>query len=254
MKSLCVLCIFAFIVACIPVAAQEQPIGIIGPMEEEIVFIKEKMKITGTKKVAGMRFYMGTLHGKKVVLVSSGIGKVNAATCAQVLIDHFHVRTLINEGIAAALADKYQPGDIILSVDTVQHDVDGTGIGEEPGAIPRMNMKYFIAEKLLLQFAEQAGKEMEDTHVYTGRIASGDQFIASESFKLRIRNQFQAAAVEMEGGAIGHVAYLNNVPFLVIRAIADDGTGVEAAEYDKLIVMASKQAAEMVDLLIKEIK
>ncbi|MFX3622922.1 MAG: 5'-methylthioadenosine/adenosylhomocysteine nucleosidase [Ectobacillus sp.] len=238
-------------------AAAEEPqkaIGIIGPMEEEIMYLLQKMQVHETRKIAGMKFYKGSLHGKEIVIVSSGIGKVNAAACAQALIDHYKVTAIINSGIAATLTGKYKSGDIIISADVVQHDVDASGIGEEPGTIARMNIKYFQADKKLIQAAKQAGEKIENYGVYVGHIASGDQFVENHDFKARIRRQFAADAVEMEGAAIGHVAYLNRVPFVVIRAIADDATGVEEAAYNKLIHFAARQASLLTEEMLKNKK
>ncbi len=127
-----------------------QKIGIIGAMEEEIVLLQQKATITDTKKIIGLTFYTGTLHNKNIVLVKSGIGKVNAALCAQVLIDHFKVDCIINVGVAGAIYKELRIGDIVISEDAVQHDIDTSVFGDPIGIIPRMEESYFKAQKSVI--------------------------------------------------------------------------------------------------------
>ena len=211
-------------------------IGIIGAMEVEVAILKEKMEDVRIIKKASMDFYEGTLAGRKAVVVRSGIGKVNAGICAQILADVFSVEAIINTGIAGSLNKDINIGDIVLSTDVVQHDMDATGFGYRKGQIPQMPVFYFAADEKLRQLAAEVCREVNpDIQVFEGRIASGDQFVCDQGVKDGIVSEFAAYATEMEGAAIGQAAYLNEIPFLVIRAIsdkADDSAGVDYAVFE----------------------
>ena len=208
-------------------------IGIIGAMEVEVAILKEKMEDVRIIKKASMDFYEGILAGKKVVVVRSGIGKVNAGICAQILADVFSVDAIINTGIAGSLNKNINIGDIVLSTD-VQHDMDATGFGYRKGQIPQMPVFFFNADDNLRRLAAEVCKEVNpDIQVFEGRIASGDQFVCDQDVKNRIVSEFSAYATEMEGAAIGQAAYLNEIPFLVVRAISDKADGSAQMDYSE---------------------
>lgn len=209
-------------------------IGIIGAMEVEVAILKEKMEDVRIIKKASMDFYEGILAGKKVVVVRSGIGKVNAGICAQILADVFSVDAIINTGIAGSLNKNINIGDIVLSTDVVQHDMDATGFGYRKGQIPQMPVFFFNADENLRRLAAEVCKEVNpDIQVFKGRIASGDQFVCDQDVKNRIVSEFSAYATEMEGAAIGQAAYLNEIPFLVVRAISDKADGSAQMDYSE---------------------
>ena len=209
-------------------------IGIIGAMEVEVAILKEKMEDVLIIKKASMDFYEGILAGKKVVVVRSGIGKVNAGICAQILADVFSVDAIINTGIAGSLNKNINIGDIVLSTDVVQHDMDATGFGYRKGQIPQMPVFFFNADDNLRRLAAEVCKEVNpDIQVFEGRIASGDQFVCDQDVKNRIVSEFSAYATEMEGAAIGQAAYLNEIPFLVVRAISDKADGSAQMDYSE---------------------
>ena len=209
-------------------------IGIIGAMEVEVAILKEKMEDVRIIKKASMDFYEGILAGKKVVVVRSGIGKVNAGICAQILADVFSVDAIINTGIAGSLNKNINIGDIVLSTDVVQHDMDATGFGYRKGQIPQMRVFFFNADDNLRRLAAEVCKEVNpDIQVFEGRIASGDQFVCDQDVKNRIVSEFSAYATEMEGAAIGQAAYLNEIPFLVVRAISDKADGSAQMDYSE---------------------
>ena len=163
-------------------------IGIIGAMEEEISFLREKMDIVTTKSVVGLTYYVGRYEGNNVVLVKSGIGKVNAAVCTQAMIDHFGVDYIINTGVAGGLSPELHVGDILISVDAVQHDMDTSAFGDPIGVIPRMAESYFKADEALVELAQEAAKTCGlDCRIITGRVASGDQFFATKEARDKIR-------------------------------------------------------------------
>ena len=209
-------------------------IGIIGAMEVEVAILKEKMEDVRIIKKASMDFYEGILAGKKVVVVRSGIGKANAGICAQILADVFSVDAIINTGIAGSLNKNINIGDIVLSTDVVQHDMDATGFGYRKGQIPQMPVFFFNADDNLRRLAAEVCKEVNpDIQVFEGRIASGDQFVCDQDVKNRIVSEFSAYATEMEGAAIGQAAYLNEIPFLVVRAISDKADGSAQMDYSE---------------------
>ena len=209
-------------------------IGIIGAMEVEVAILKEKMEDVRIIKKASMDFYEGILAGKKVVVVRSGIGKVNAGICAQILADLFSVDAIINTGIAGSLNKNINIGDIVFSTDVVQHDMDATGFGYRKGQIPQMPVFFFNADENLRRLAAEVCREVNpDIQVFEGRIASGDQFVCDQDVKNRIVSEFSAYATEMEGAAIGQAAYLNEIPFLVVRAISDKADGSAQMDYSE---------------------
>ena len=209
-------------------------IGIIGAMEVEVAILKEKMEDVRIIKKASMDFYEGILAGKKVVVVRSGIGKVNAGICAQILADVFSVDAIINTGIAGSLNKNINIGDIVLSTDVVHHDMDATGFGYRKGQSPQMPVFFFNADDNLRRLAAEVCKEVNpDIQVFEGRIASGDQFVCDQDVKNRIVSEFSAYATEMEGAAIGQAAYLNEIPFLVVRAISDKADGSAQMDYSE---------------------
>ena len=209
-------------------------IGIIGAMEVEVAILKEKMEDVRIIKKASMDFYEGILAGKKAVVVRSGIGKVNAGICAQILADVFSVDAIINTGIAGSLNKNINIGDIVLSTDVVQHDMDATGFGYRKGQIPQMPVFFFNADENLRRLAAEVCREVNpDIQVFEGRIASGEQFVCDQDVKNRIVSEFSAYATEMEGAAIGQAAYLNEIPFLVVRAISDKADGSAQMDYSE---------------------
>lgn len=207
-------------------------IGIIGAMEEEVEALRAKLVSPQKMTKASMDFYSGTMNGTDVVIVRSGIGKVNAGICTQILADIYQVDAVINTGIAGSLQAKIDIGDVVISTDTVQHDMDATGFGYEPGVIPRMETSCFPADPELARLAEEACREaVPEIHVFTGRIVSGDQFVSDKAVKDRIAGQFGGMCTEMEGAAIAQAAYLNQIPFVIIRAISDKADDSATMDY-----------------------
>jgi len=225
-------------------------IGIIGAMEEEVASIKAKMDVVSAKHIVGVDFYMGKMDGKSVVLVRSGIGKVNAAVCVQALTDLYGVDYIINVGVAGGLTKELEIGDIVVSTDCVQHDMDTTAFGDAPGVIPRMAESFFPADGELQRIAMQAGAEQSVT-VVLGRIASGDQFVSDNAVKKRIFDQFKAKCVEMEGGAIAHACWLNKIPFIIIRAISDKADEGANLSFEAFVLQAAQSSSAMVERMVQ---
>ena len=207
-------------------------IGIIGAMEEEVAALKEDMDIQETVEQASMVFCKGKLCGKDVVVVRSGIGKVNAGICAQILVDRFQADMLINTGIAGSLDARIDIGDMVISTDALHHDMDATIFGDALGQIPRMDTLAFPADEELVRKAAKANEKANpDIRTFTGKVASGDQFISSREAKEKIVENFHPLCVEMEGAGIAQAAYLNKVSYVIIRAISDKADNSATMDY-----------------------
>lgn len=226
-------------------------LGIIGAMDEEVAKLKENIENVELIKKAGMEFYKGTMHKKDVVVVRSGIGKVNAAVCAQILIDIFEVDAIINTGIAGSLNEKIDIGDIVLSKDTLQHDMDAIAFGYEAGVIPRMETSVFAADNTLISLAKECcGEVLTGINTHVGRVVSGDQFISDKEKKEWLVKTFGGYCTEMEGAAIAHAAYINNVPFLIVRAISDKADDSAHMDYPTFEAMAIENSVKLMSAMI----
>ena len=229
-------------------------IGIIGAMEEEVQALRHAMKIQEEKEIASMVFHRGILYGKEAVVVRSGIGKVNAAICTQILADHFDVDLVINTGIAGSLDAAIDIGDMVISTDAVQHDMDTSIFGDPIGQVPRMDTFAFPADAQLVEKAVRANQEANpDIHTFTGRIASGDQFISSQEVKERIVTLFGAKCAEMEGAAIAHGAYLNQIPCVIVRAISDKADNSAEMDYPAFEKKAIEHSIRLLEKLLPEL-
>ncbi|MGB4659706.1 MAG: 5'-methylthioadenosine/adenosylhomocysteine nucleosidase [Mobilitalea sp.] len=229
-------------------------IGIIGAMEEEINILKSSMQEVTVRTIASMEFNEGMLKGKDVVMVRSGIGKVNAAVCTQILADIYHVEAVINTGVAGSLHSEINIADIVLSTDALQHDVDATGFGYKIGEIPRMETSVFKANEQMVKIAEEVCAEViPEVGVFTGRVVSGDQFISDSGKKEWLIKNFEGYCTEMEGAAIAQTAYLNNIPFLIIRAISDKADHSAEMTYSEFEEIAIKNTVKLVSMLIERL-
>lgn len=218
-------------------------LGIIGAMEEEVEQLTSAMDVKDKKEKAGMVFFTGELEGVPVTIVRSGIGKVNAAVCTQILVCEYGVDKVINTGIAGSLSADIDIADVVISSDVLHHDMDATGFGYPKGQIPRMDVLTFTADKDLQEAAAKACAEaVPEIGVHSGRIVSGDQFISDKARKEEIIADFHGLCTEMEGAAIAQTAYLNKIPFVVIRTIsdkADDSASVDYPTFEKQAIANS---------------
>lgn len=229
-------------------------LGIIGAMDVEVRKLREMMENVETQTVAGMTFHKGTLQGKDVVVVRSGIGKVNAGLCSQILVDRYQIDGIVNTGIAGSLKNEVNVGDIVLSTVAVQHDVDATGFGYQVGEIPQLGTKEFPADEHLLELAVKCcEKANPDIQTFTGRIASGDQFINSREKKNWIHDTFDAYCTEMEGAAIAQAAYLNQIPYLIVRAISDKADDSANVDYNEFEAKAVEHSVKLMLAMLQEL-
>ena len=197
--------------------------GIIGAMESEVRELCGELVNKEIVEFAGLSFSTGFLENKEVVIVKSGIGKVNAALCAQALILKFGVTKIINTGIAGAFAKGLGVFDFVVSTAAVYHDFDTTAFGYKIGQVPGLPESFAADEKLAEAAVVAFGKTAfaKKYKVIKGVVASGDQFISDSSVKKRIKSNFEPACVEMEGCAIAQTCYLNKVPFVIVRCMSD---------------------------------
>ncbi|MFZ5979796.1 MAG: 5'-methylthioadenosine/adenosylhomocysteine nucleosidase [Candidatus Zixiibacteriota bacterium] len=203
-------------------------IGLISALEEEIALLKENLENERVVVHSGLEFRLGNLAGQEVVLLKSGVGKVNAAVATQVLIDRFRARAVVFTGLAGALVTHLRPRDVVISSAVVQYDIDLTVFGRRPGEIPDLN-RMFDADSRLVHavcdaFEISVAASGRDSRMLVGTIATGDTFV-SDPEKIRwLQREFGAVATEMEGGAVGQVCHMNRVPFVIVRIISDSAS------------------------------
>ena len=228
-------------------------VGIIGAMDSEIAFLKESAFIMSLDKIAGMEFYSGTLGSSDVVIVKSGIGKVNAGICAQILISQFGVDEIINSGIAGSLNPDLNIGSLVVAVDCVQYDFDVSYINFAKGEIPYTGKFAFEADrKLRVEFMRAAKKFAPFRKVIEGRICTGDQFIHDKSQKEAIIKIFGGDCCDMESGAIAQVCYLNKIPFAIIRAISDNSDSESPKDFQEFEEVTARLSASIVKSMLEE--
>lgn len=229
-------------------------IGIIGAMDVEVANLKEAMKTEREVVRAGMRFCEGTIGGTEVVVVQCGIGKVNAGLCVQILCDLFDVTHLINTGVAGSLDEEINVGDVVVSIDAMYHDMDVTGLGYVPGQVPQMDVLTFAADPMLREAAVKACREAApEIGVFEGRVVSGDQFICDRAKKNEIKKTFGGLCTEMEGAAIAQAAYVNGVPFVIVRAISDKADESVIVAYDVFEAQAARHCTSIIEHMVKSL-
>ncbi len=218
-------------------------IGIIGAMSVEVEQLKKRMVDPVKKVISGIEFISGTLDGAEAVAAKCGIGKGFAAICTQTMILNYKPDAIINTGVAGTLTKKLSVLDVAVSSAVVQHDMDTSPLGDPEGLIPGFENVEIYADNVLKKQACQAINSL-GVHCETGVIASGDCFVASKEKKQHLVTQFSAIACEMESGTIAQTCCINNVPFVIIRAISDSADGAAEMDYpafvDKAAVLSQK--------------
>ncbi len=221
-------------------------VGIIVAMQEELEEILSIMKNVEEKEILGLNFKIGQIEKNKVVVVKCGVGKVNAARVAQILIDKLDVKYMINVGAAGALNPFLNIGDIVIGKKLVQHDFDITAFDHDKGYITGVGEYIYSDEKLVQKFEKIINSLSDNTYkTVTGVIATGDIFCTDIEMKNKIYTRFDADCVEMEGAAIAQVCYLDKIPFIVIRSISDSPNGKNEVDFDKFVELASRRCANL---------
>ena len=226
-------------------------IGIIAAMTEELEILLKDLTIEDKTEKANMIFHKGKLYGKNVVAVVCGIGKVNSAICTQILVSEYNVDKVINVGVAGGIGKEIYPGDIVIAENLVQHDMDTTAFGDKVGQIPRLDTFDFKCDEEMVFLAKDACKQIPELNSFTGRIASGDQFIANIEKIQWLDKEFGAISCEMEGASIAQVCYLNAIPFVVIRSISDNANNGAHMDYEKFIPVAVKNSTRILKKMLE---
>ena len=249
MRSKVIALVLAVLAFAVPLSAAEGPVGIITAMSNELSLLLDNAEVSEVRTIGGVDYNIGTLEGKDVVLVKAGIGKILAAAGAAALINEFDVSSIIFTGIAGGVGDETEVMDIVVSSDLVVHDYgdigndgfiwDAVAGSDENGRIP--------ADPALADLAYKAAVDVvgEDS-AFIGNIATGDQFVASESYVEVLQDSFDSLACEMEGAAVGLVAYQYGVPFVVIRCMSDKADGLAHETYDGFGDQAADNSASIV--------
>ncbi|WP_168121986.1 5'-methylthioadenosine/adenosylhomocysteine nucleosidase [Paenibacillus sp. HB172176] len=227
-------------------------IGIIGAMAEEIQFLHEHVENATSFTRAGIAYFEGSLHGKAVIYCKSGVGKVNAAVCTQLLIDA-GADCVLFTGVAGALDPSLNIGDIVISTTCIQHDMDCSPLGYAKGEIPFHPVSEFKADENLVRLAAEAGEKLFSGRSLAGKVLSGDQFIASRDTVSRLHEIFHGACAEMEGAAVAQVCVMNEIPFVVIRSMSDKADGSAHVNFAEFTQEASEHSYQMIDEIVKNL-
>ncbi len=230
-------------------------LGIIGAMTIEVETLKEHMTDRNITTRAGMEFCEGKLAGLDAVVVQCGVGKVNAALCVQILCDCFGVTRVVNTGVAGSLCADLDIGDLVISREAVYHDFDCSVINDayRVGQVPGLPVWSFPADSVMVELAMQAAEAVNPGHNQIGTIASGDQFICNKAVKEQIIANTGAICTEMEGAAIAHAAWRNQVPFVILRAISDKADDSAEMDYPTFENIAAKRCAAVTETLAKKL-
>lgn len=228
-------------------------LGIICALDVEVEGVKQLMENKTEQTVAKITYTAGEICGVPVVCCECGMGKVNAAISAQIMIDHYHPDVIINSGVAGSLSKDIRIGDMVVSDDCVQHDMDCTELGDPAGQIQFNDelRTYLPADKDTADRLTQACAVLTDTGVFRGRIASGDIFVSAHERRQRIADMFHALACEMEGAAVGQVCYRNGVPFAILRCISDDYNENEMMDYMKFRSVAAEKSIAALSAFVR---
>jgi adenosylhomocysteine nucleosidase len=220
-------------------------------MEVEVKNLKAKIENKKTEFLSGIEFVSGKLSSKDVVIAQCGIGKVFASICTEAMILKYSPECIINTGVGGSLSTKLAIGDIAVAESLVQHDMDTSPLGDPVGLISGINKVYFETDVRARMILEESAREM-DINYLVGTIATGDKFISEKADKDRIVSLFGASACEMEGGAIAHTAYVNQIPFMVVRAISDSADGDACMDYPTFLPIATKISTALTLALIEK--
>jgi len=228
-------------------------IGIIGAMVEEIELLHQNVKNVQQSTIAGVTYYEGTFHGQAIIYCKSGVGKVNAAICTQVLLS-MDVDCVWFTGVAGALDPRLNVGDIVISSSALQHDMDVTALGYAKGVIPFQEVSDFVADESLVKLAVQASEALFQNRTVVGRVVSGDQFIASVDKVKELHEVFGGACAEMEGSSVAQVCYANSIPFIIIRSMSDKADGSADISYTDFVVEAANNSYAIIDYMVSYIQ
>ena len=226
-------------------------VGLIGAMAVEVENLMAQVEGKQETRIGMDVFVSGRLFGQEAVLAFCGPGKVNAALCAQSMIQHFHPEWVLNLGVAGAGENGVSIGDMVIATAAVQHDCDTSPIGDPVGLVSKINLVELPCDAALREKLVKAAGVLENVNVHEGIIATGDQFINKGEVRRRIHDQFGAKAVEMEGGAVAHACYMHGVPCGVLRSVSDQADGHSDMDYPTFLKMAADHSVKVVEALLR---
>ena len=229
---------------------ERKTIGVIGAMKAETNALKAALQDAVTETVSGVDFVKGRFGNTELVVAQCGVGKVFAALCTQTMIQRYQPDCVMNIGVGGSLSEQLNIADVGIARAVVQHDLDTTAFGDPPGLVWGINVVEFPSDPALVQGLEAAAASL-GVHTQVGVIASGDVFVSDAETKRRLVDTFSAIVCEMEGGAIAHVCYVNQVPFCVLRAVSDNGDEHAERNYSNALEMASDVALNVTMAYLK---
>lgn len=225
-------------------------IGLIGAMAVEVENLLGQLTERQDEKIGMDEFSWGRLFGQEAVLAVCGPGKVNAALCAQSMIEHFHPDWVLNLGVAGAGDDTVSIGDMVIATAAVQHDMDTSPIGDPVGYVSKIGLVEIPCDEALRRRLMRAAAQVPDLHVQEGIIATGDQFICDGETRGRIHRLFGAKAVEMEGAAVAHACYAHGIACGIVRSISDQADGQSTMDYPSFTRLAARHSEQVVENLL----
>ena len=226
-------------------------VGIIGAMDVEVQALKDAVLNPERKTVSGIEFVKGTISGKDVVIAKAGVGKVNAAVCAQTMTLLYSPDVIVNTGVAGSLSEQISVGDIVIGTSTLQHDMDTSPLGDPVGFISVIDKVFMDCDKEVQKKLLKASEKLTNMKITSGIIASGDVFLNDGEKRERISSLFGAVAGEMEGASIGQVCVINNTPYCVVRAISDNADGSSHVDYPTFVKKAAENSTKLMIEFIK---
>ena len=226
-------------------------IGIIGAMDPEVDELIGRLDSHGEEHFGSVHFHTGVLLGKRVVIARCGIGKVFAAVCCEAMIVKYAPRLVVNTGVGGAISHGLRPLDVVFADSLVQHDMDTSALGDPRGLVSGINVIYFETDHRAIDILSRAAEKIGASY-RVGRIATGDRFVSDIADKERIASDFGAVACEMEGCAVAQVAYVNDTPVAVIRAISDSADGQANMEYTTFLPEAARISTALTLALVAE--
>ncbi len=241
--------------------------ALLGALDEEIELLHQSLQKPKTKIIHGITFHYGKIGKHRVVIVKTGIGKVNAAMTTSFLLQHFRPQRVIFTGIAGGLHPHLNPGDIVIGQQTLQYDYghvtnDSIFVRNTRNPISRgLNPLFFPADSLLLISAQAAAQitnfknvnnQTQSPHVLIGTIVTGDLLVTSETKVRELRAKFNADATEMEGAAVAQICWQQQVPCLIIRSMSDKADSKAQESIDNFKKIAAYNSAHLlINILMK---
>ena len=226
-------------------------IGIIGAMKIEVAALCAAMENPVRETVSGVEYISGRLFGHDCVVACCGVGKVFAAICAQTMILRYQPALIVNTGVGGTLTERLSIGDIAVSSDVVQYDMDTSPLGDPVGLLSGINIIHIPADAHAAEALSRAADAC-GVRTVTGTVCSGDRFLCDPQIKTRIARDFGGVVCEMEGAAIGQVCYVNQTPFCVLRSVSDSADGDSPEDFALFTEKATENSVRVLRYFMEE--